>query len=274
MSYKKIKPYRELRLTAPYMHGDDVRRVQQILKIKVDGEYGPVTGSAVVRWKYRAGYPTSHVHYTVLGKTGQNYLFGIKRVPASFRVRMVARARAAKKAKSARPLRVKALDVMLTLANRDVKERPAGSNKVPELQTMARNQKLSSFYVNMGYPWCADAVMKAMLHNGSKTATYGLKQGKFNALYTPDILYNAQRNRYGMRIVGASQAQPGDLVMINFPGGDNRVDHVGMVVKSPSGGWVQTVEGNTSSSGSQDNGGAVLRKNRPLSIVAAFIRYE
>lgn len=274
MSFKNVKPYRELRLTSPFMHGDDVRRVQHILKIKVDGEYGPVTASAVVRWKYRAGYPSSHVHYTVLGKTGQNYLFGIKRVPPTFRLRMVARARAAKKKPSSASLQQNSLNVMLTWANRGVKEQPAGSNKVPPLQTMGRNLKLSSLYVNMGYPWCADAVMKAMLHNGSKTATYGLRQGKFNALYTPDILYNAQRNRYGMRIVGASHARPGDLVMINFPGGDPRVDHVGMVAKAPSGGWVQTVEANTSSSGSQDNGGAVLRKNRPLSQVTAFIRYK
>jgi hypothetical protein len=47
-----------------------------------------------------------------------------------------------------------------------------------------------------------------------------------------------------------------------------------MVTKAPSSGWVQTVEGNTSSNGSQDNGGAVLRKNRPLAQVSAFIRFE
>lgn len=255
------------------MHGDDVRRVQHHLNLKEDGEFGPATASAVAAWKRRAGYPSSHIN-PVIGITGQEYLFGIRKLPVAFQMRAKARARAAKKAAAAKPIRVKAMGTMLTWANAGVKEAPAGSNKPPALQALARELKLSSFYVNMGYPWCADAVMKAMLKHGSKTATYGLRQGKFNALYTPDILYHAGRNNFGMRVVGASQAKPGDLVMINFPGGDNRVDHVGMVVKAPVGGWVETVEGNTSAAGSQDNGGAVLRKNRPLSQVSAFIRYE
>jgi hypothetical protein len=101
-----------------------------------------------------------------------------------------------------------------------------------------------------------------------------LRKGKFNALYTVDILNKALNNQCGMRVVGASQAQPGDLVMMNFPGGDPRVDHVGMVRKAPAGGSVETVEGNTSLAGSQDNGGGVFFKNRPLSNVSAFIRYQ
>lgn len=272
-NYEHIKPYRQLRRTTPFMHGDDVRRVQHHLKLLEDGEFGPATASAVAAWKRRAGYPSSHIN-PLIGVTGQQYLFGLKPLPATFKVRAKARARAAKKAAASRPMRVKAMDLMVEWANRGMKERPSGSNKVPELQALADVLGLSSFYKRMGWPWCAFAVMLAMLKHGSKTATYGLKQGKFNALYTPDILYHAGRNNYGMRIVGASQAQPGDLVMINFPGGDNRVDHVGMVTKAPSNGWVETVEGNTSSAGSQDNGGAVLCKNRPLSVVSAFIRYE
>lgn len=273
MSYENIKPYRQLRRTTPFMHGDDVRRVQHILKLKVDGEFGPATASGVAAWKRRAGYPESHIN-PMIGVTGQQYLFGIKPTPPTFKIRAKARARAAKKAAATRPVRLKAMDLMLYWADQGVKEAPAGSNKVPTLQELARALKLSSFYVNMGWPWCAFAVMLAALKHGSKTATYGLRQGKFNALYTPDILYHAGRNNYGMRVVGASQAQPGDFVMINFPGGDPRVDHIGMVTKAPSGGWVQTVEGNTSSNGSQDNGGAVLRKNRPLAQVSAFIRFE
>ncbi len=271
--YDKIKPYRQLRRTSPFMHGDDVRKVQHYLKLKEDGEFGPATASAVAAWKRRVGYPTSHIN-PLIGVTGQHYLFGTKSTPLAFKARAKSRAKAAQQIALARPLRIKSMDTMLGWANNGMKESPAGSNKVPDLQNLARALRLSSLYVNMGYPWCADATMKAMLKHGSKTAAYGLRQGKFNALYTPDILYHAGRNNFGMRIVGASQAEPGDLVMINFPGGDNRVDHIGMVVKAPANGWVETVEGNTSSAGSQDNGGAVLRKNRPLSVVTAFIRYE
>jgi hypothetical protein len=271
--YSKIKPYRQLRRTTPFMHGDDVRKVQHYLKLKTDGEFGPATASAVAAWKRRVGYPASHIN-PLLGVTGQHYLFGTKSVPTAFKLRAKSRANAAKKAAPAQPIRLKTMNTMVHWADKGVKESPAGSNKVVVLQDLARVLRLSSLYVNMGYPWCADAVMKAALKHGSKTATYGLRQGKFNALYTPDILYHAGRNNFGMRIVGASQALPGDFVMINFPGGDPRVDHIGIVTKAPAGGWVETVEGNTSRAGSQDNGGAVLRKNRTLSQVSAFIRYE
>lgn len=272
-NYDNIKPYRQLRRTTPFMHGNDVRRVQHTLKLKVDGEFGPVTASSVAAWKRRAGYPASHIT-PLIGVTGQQYLFGSRPLPVAFKMRAKARAQAAKKAAAAQPLREKAVRTMNVWAGRGMKESPAGSNKVPDLQALAKTLGLSSFYRNMGWPWCAFAVMLAMLQHGSKTAQLGLKQGKFNALYTPDILYHAGRNNFGMRIVGPGEAKPGDLAMINFPGGDRRVDHVGMVTKSPANGWVETVEGNTSSAGSQDNGGAVLRKNRPLSQVTAFIRYE
>lgn len=272
-NYDNIKPHRQLRRTTPFMHGDDVRRVQHVLKLKVDGEFGPATASAVAAWKRRAGYPSDRI-LPVLGITGQQYLFGIKPLPLAFRMRAKTRAKAAQKAAAVEPVRIKAMKTMIAWANNGVKESPAGTNRVPDLQNLAASMKLSSFYVNMGWPWCAFAAMLAALRHGSKTAEYGLRKGKFNALYTPDILYHAGRNNYGMKIVGASQAKPGDFVMINFPGGDPRVDHIGMVTKSPVNGWVETVEGNTSAAGSQDNGGAVLRKNRPLSQVSAFIRYE
>ncbi len=271
--YAKIKPYRQLRRTTPFMRGDDVRKVQHYLKLKEDGEFGPATASAVAAWKRRAGYPSDKI-LPMLGITGQQYLFGTKPLPVAFKIRAKSRAKAAKKAVAARPARLKAMDLMVAWANSGVMESPSGSNKVPTLQALSRSLNLSSFYTNMGWPWCAFAVMLAALRHDSKTATYGLRQGKFNALYTPDILYHAGRNNYGMRVVGASQAKPGDFVMINFPGGDPRVDHIGMVTKAPAGGWVETVEGNTSAAGSQDNGGAVLRKNRPLSVVSAFIRFE
>jgi peptidoglycan hydrolase-like protein with peptidoglycan-binding domain len=272
-NYDKIKPYRQLRRTTPFMRGDDVHKVQHYLKLKKDGVFGPATASAVAAWKRRAGYPASHIN-PLIGVTGQQYLFGTRRLPVAFKIRAKSRAKAAKKAVAVRPARLKAMDLMVAWANSGVMESPSNSNKVPTLQALSRSLNLSSFYTNMGWPWCAFAVMLAALRHGSKTATYGLRRGKFNALYTPDILYHAARNNYGMKIVGASQAEPGDFVMINFPGGDPRVDHVGIVTKSPVNGWVQTVEANTSAVGSQDNGGAVLRKNRPLSQVSAFIRYE
>ena len=272
-NWNNIKPYRQVRLTTPFTKGDDVRLIQNRLNLKEDGEYGPATGSAVAAWKRRAGYPAKMI-ISSIGVPGQLYLSGRKPLPLAYRLRAKSRSKAVAKAIASRPVRVKAMETMVAWSNVPLVEHPSGSNRVPELQNMARALNLSDYYHNMGWPWCAFAVNLAMLRHGSKTAALGLREGKFNALYTVDILNKALNNEYGMRVVGASQAQPGDLVMMNFPGGDPRVDHVGMVRKAPAGGSVQTVEGNTSLSGSQDNGGGVFLKNRPLSNVSAFIRYQ
>jgi len=61
----------------------------------------------------------------------------------------------------------------------------------------------------------------------------------------------------------STKPQPGALVFYNFPGDKlNRIQHVGWVEKVLPDGRIQTIEGNTSAAGSQDNGGAVLRKVR------------
>lgn len=73
--------------------------------------------------------------------------------------------------------------------------------------------------------------------------------------YTPSIFTYAQRGEFGLSLVAAADAKPGDMVLMNFDGGV--VDHVGLYI-----GNGQTVEGNTSptSGGSQNNGGGVYLK--------------
>lgn len=60
----------------------------------------------------------------------------------------------------------------------------------------------------------------------------------------------------------------GDLGIMSFSKGSY---HIG-IVEGVGGNNIITIEGNTSSNGSQDNGGAVLRKTRSLSNFVAFIR--
>ncbi|MBQ8974568.1 MAG: peptidoglycan-binding protein [Oscillospiraceae bacterium] len=64
--------------------------------------------------------------------------------------------------------------------------------------------------------------------------------------------------------------RPGDVVLYQFDG-DDYADHCG-IVEYATDTEVVAIEGNTSSSGSQDNGGAVLRKTRPLSVVLGAYR--
>lgn len=47
----KPVPDRTLRLTSPYMRGDDVRKVQQRLGITADGVFGPGTEAAVIEFQ-------------------------------------------------------------------------------------------------------------------------------------------------------------------------------------------------------------------------------
>jgi hypothetical protein len=63
-----------------------------------------------------------------------------------------------------------------------------------------------------------------------------------------------------------SAPSPGWIAYFDFPDDNvNRISHVGIVVKDLGKGWCETIEGNTSGSGSQRNGGEVMRKKRQYS---------
>lgn len=67
----------------------------------------------------------------------------------------------------------------------------------------------------------------------------------------------------------ARQIQRGDIVMFTF-------SHIGIAVADPSGGTVQTVEGNTNTRGERDGGGrtrdGVYLKTRPLTSIRSVAR--
>jgi len=117
----------------------------------------------------------------------------------------------------------------------------------------------------MGYAWCALAAFTAALQAGGKTAYQGLVQYRFNALYTPTILQLAGEGRYGMRVVGRSQAARGDLVMFNWPTGHPLVDHVGRLRSANAMREdIETAEGNISN--------RMVLETRSITTVRAFIR--
>ena len=66
--------------------------------------------------------------------------------------------------------------------------------------------------------------------------------------------------------------QPGDVVIYDFSGKQTTTEHCGIVeIILPDYG-VQAIEGNTSQSGSQSNGGMVCRKNRPRKYIVGAVR--
>ncbi len=67
------------------------------------------------------------------------------------------------------------------------------------------------------------------------------------------------------------ELRPGDVVIYDFPGGAD-TDHCGIVETELPDYGVQAVEGNTSQSGSQSNGGMVCRKNRPGKYIVGAVR--
>lgn len=109
-----------------------------------------------------------------------------------------------------------------------------------------------------GGAWCGAFVAWVLKKNGIDM----WKLGCSNPFYTPTI--GAWAKKTGR---WTSTPRPGYLVLFNF--GKGRISHVGIVEKVLSGGYVQTIEGNTSGSsrGSQNNGGGVWRKKRKSGIV-------
>ena len=64
--------------------------------------------------------------------------------------------------------------------------------------------------------------------------------------------------------------QPGDIVIMDFPGNKAKTDHCGIVVTALTGG-VRTIEGNTGV-GNDSNGGEVMERTRPLSVILGAYR--
>ena len=274
---------RTLRLASPNMRGKDVEHAQQTLTKRgylnassVDGVFGPVTANAAKAAKYALGYPAREVTPTY-GALLDQYLTGKRKPTAAMRVR----AKRRKPKPVAKTIGSKAADRMVRWYQAGWKEYPSGSNRVEPLMQLCRDLKLSTYYSNMGYPWCALAVFVAALAEGSTSAKAGLREGRFNALYTPTIRQVAENGAHGLRAVSMSQITHGVVVLMDFGGSNGgEVDHIGIALGKPgqtvaAGGrrWecaptsVVCVEGNTSydNTGSQANGGAVAIRIRPLS---------
>ena len=106
-----------------------------------------------------------------------------------------------------------------------------------------------------GQPWCAAAVTD-WLKRGGDLRVFGEA-----IFYCPSI--EALAKKVGRWYTSGPKV--GDIVLYSF--GSNEAIHVGLVEKVLAGGWIQTIEGNTSSgnAGSQNNGDGVYRRLRSTS---------
>jgi predicted chitinase len=254
---------RILTLTSPYTAGPDVAAAQRALGVPDDGEYGPVTASAVSAWKRASGYPETEID-TTLEPDDMRRLLGRKPLPPAYARRAQARAR---ETAPAGPVTELAVAEMEAWAGAKYAEKPPGRNTVPQLVRLARELGVAPGNAKMGFPWCAFSAFLAALKHGGTTADAGLRKLRFNALYCPTILSEAQAGRHGMRVIPQSQAARGDLVLFDWAPGGDPSDHVGRLARPPAGGMVATVDGN---SGPEDLW--VILRERPLNLVRAFVR--
>ncbi|WP_108665133.1 peptidoglycan-binding domain-containing protein [Euzebya rosea] len=135
-----------------------------------------------------------------------------------------------------------------------VTESPAGSNRQP-FAAIAGHAN--------GYAWCATFGVAMQILAGLEPVS--------RSAYTPRVAVDAAA---AGRTVRLADARPGDHAVVDFPGGKGRIEHY-IILEQHLGGTVwQTIEGNTSSAGSQTNGGAVLRKRRDLGAMVTSVVFR
>lgn len=140
---------------------------------------------------------------------------------------------------------------LLTVARGELgnTENPAGSNR----------SKYGLWYGWNGVPWCMIFIMWCFAQVGVKLPKRTASCG--------DLMRAAQAAGCWV----TRDFRPGDVVIFDFPGGA-ATDHCGIVEMELPDYGVQSIEGNTSQSGSQSNGGMVCRKNRPGKYIVGAVR--
>lgn len=229
-----------LRLVSPHMHGPIVKDCQYLLAHnrfgdfkpgKPDGDYGEATAASTRRAKYALGYAQPDRKF---GPKLYAYLHGEAKLSSLMRARRKRRLAALAKVDTVKD---RALKVALGEAAKRITESPAGSNNSPYGRWYGANY----------LPWCAMFVSYCFSKAGDR-------KGRRSAL-AYWFEYEARVHAHGLSIT--TSPEPGDIVVYH-----HRQGHVGIFRRWISPGHFETVEGNTSAGASQDNGGAVLIRQR------------
>lgn len=111
-----------------------------------------------------------------------------------------------------------------------------------------------------GQPWCMSFCQfvcnQANVHLPMKTGSCG------------ELMRAAQKQNMWV----TTNFQTGDIVIYDFSGKQKTTQHCGIVEEVLPDYGVQAIEGNTSVSGSQDNGGMVCRKKRARKYIIGAVR--
>lgn len=148
---------------------------------------------------------------------------------------------------------------LLTIAQKQlgICENPPSSNNVRYNTWYYGREVMGS-----AYPWCMVFVQWCFDQAGVKLPARTASCG---------TLMNAAKS-FGIWVTEGFQ--PGDVAIYDFSGKRRTTEHCGIVEAVLPGYGVQAIEGNTSESGSQSNGGMVCRKERPWKYIVGAIRPE
>lgn len=135
-------------------------------------------------------------------------------------------------------------------------ESPAGSNNVM-YNTAYYGREVYDGLWDTEFPWCVVFLWWCFRQAGAAELFYG---GSKTASCRQLLSYHKRQ--------AVTDYQPGDIIFYNFHG-KTTAEHVG-ICESAGGSSIVTIEGNTGV-GNDANGGAVMRRTRPLGqIVGAY----
>lgn len=259
-------PKRTLKLTSPYMRGDDIRDFQTALNghaehyakyrgcpgpVKVDGEYGPAT-RLLYRWV--AFYVVGFLDHTIeQGATADAQR--LIRKTSGLNHSQRARARDRQKRLHA----AGGFEAVLHEERKFIGKHESGHNRSGPgfpVDTWEREVGL------LGEPYCGIAQTYFIRHFGGVPVT--------TLQYTPNILMWGHARQNGLELVSYKKRRPGALMLFKFPGVSNDdVDHVGGLDDDLR----HTIEFNTSdgNGGSQNNGGGCYRRDRGTAALVGVV---
>lgn len=140
-------------------------------------------------------------------------------------------------------------------------ESPPYSNLGPGFITDC--QIFTGYDVPPGVFWCGCATCQWVVKDGGADIPIRIRLG-----YDGYIIADARANTNGLKQVPLSDAKKGDIIVYSF-------HHIELCVEDYDGsGLIHTIGGNTSSgtSGSQNNGGGVYERRRPVGDIVCVAR--
>lgn len=256
--------HRPLTLATPIEHGPDVHELQEHINrrfgdlkidrhIPVDGAFGKRTFNAAKQVAISMGAHGSAMRKLRRGTLPEGTQKLIRKGRKHTRTEgLVARrpGRIRFRRRLRRLYRVDGGEKAVALGRKlvGVHEEPAGSNWGP---------MVSKFIIFTGYSgpvfWCGAYACWVVVKLGGARIPARIRLG-----YAPYITADALAGRNGLRAVPAAEARPGDIACMW--GGQ----HIEVVAGRPEGGTVGALGGNTSTSGKDNNGGAVCLNTRSI----------